>query len=37
MQDLSLLLIQQIRPKFDPASYGLDPQFRLTDFTKLKG
>jgi hypothetical protein len=25
------------RKKFDPLEYGLDAQFRLTDWTKLKG
>ena len=25
------------RPKFNPEDHGLDKEFRLTDFTKMKG
>ena len=25
------------RAEFDPAKHGLDPKFRLTNYTKLKG
>ena len=25
------------RAEFDPAEHGLDPKFRLTNYTKLKG
>ena len=25
------------RPKFNPVEHGLDKEFRLTDFTKMKG